>query len=131
MLMAPVEYAARDFALEMIEIVDPASEVQTEVVENTAENIGMIGLENKNYAPGFGKAEAQTGAAANEAANKAAKDAAIDSIGGAKKELKALKDWLSGLLGSIFTREKAMKIIKALLVVVVALMAIKVILYLI
>jgi hypothetical protein len=42
-----------------------------------------------------------------------------------------LKDWLSGLLGGIFTREKAMKIIKALLVVVVALMAIKVILYLI
>jgi hypothetical protein len=40
MLMAPVEYASRDFALEMIEIVDPASEVQAEMVENTTESIG-------------------------------------------------------------------------------------------
>ncbi len=127
MLMAPVEYAARDFALEMIEIVDPAAEVQTEMVENTTESIGTISLENKSDAPGFGKAEAQTEAAANEAA----KDAAIDSIGGAKKELKTLKDWLSGLLGGIFTIEKTMKTIKTLLVVVVVLMAIKVILYLI
>jgi tetratricopeptide (TPR) repeat protein len=132
MLMAPALHSATDFALEIIEIVDPEDEIQTAVVEGESESMGMDGPENENLkaecnAPGFGKAEAQTRSAANEAANGAARD----SIGNAKKELKASKDRLSGLLGGIFTIETTMKIIKALLVVVVALMAIKVILYLI
>lgn len=135
MLMAPVEYTARNFALERIEIVDPAAEVQTEMVENTAESIGIIDLENKNDAQGFNKAEIQGGETATEAAiedaKEAAKGAANDPIGNARKELKALKDWLFGLIGGIFTSEKATKVIKALMVVIVVLLAIKVILYLI
>jgi tetratricopeptide (TPR) repeat protein len=120
-LMAPALHSAMDFAREIVEIIDPAAEIQTEVVETTS----------KSNAPGIGKAEIQTGSAASEAANGAARDAANDSIGNARKELKASKDWLSGLIGAVFTIEMTMKIIKALLVVVVALMAIKVILYLI
>lgn len=136
MLMAPVLHSTMDLALNRIEIVDPSDEVQIVFVENTPESTGMIGLEDENIeyesnAPGTGQAEAQTGTAANEASNGAARNAARDSIGDARKELKALKDWLSGLIGTIFTIEMTMKIIKALMVVVVALMAIKVILYLI
>jgi tetratricopeptide (TPR) repeat protein len=135
-LMAPALHSAMDFAREIIEIVDPAAEIQTEVVEAMSESIGITGLEDESRkaesnAPGIGNAEVQTGAAASEASNGAARDAANDSIGNARKELKASKDWLSGLIGAVFTIEITMKIIKALLVVVVALMAIKVILYLI
>ncbi|MDM7911682.1 MAG: tetratricopeptide repeat protein, partial [Methanotrichaceae archaeon] len=118
MLMAPATQASRSFALEEIEIVDPAAEVQTEMVEDASESMGMIGLEKENYmhkddSTGFGKAEAKTKSVASEAAG----DATNDPIGDARKELRALKDWLSGLLGGIFTVEMMVKVIKALLVV--------------
>ncbi len=135
LLMAPDEYVARNFAPKMIEIVEPSAEVQTELAENATGNIGTTGPENGNDASSFDKAEIQSGKAGNEAtkeaAKKAEKDTAEDSNGDFRRKLNVLKDRLSEILEDIFTREKAMKIIKGLLVVIVVLIVIKVILYLI
>lgn len=109
MLMATTEYAD-DSPIEIIEIIDPTAGVDAEPGENTAEHMGI--------------AEKETGKGT-------AKGDSNDSTANTKKELRDFKDWLSGLLESAYIQDKAMKGVKAMMVVVIVLLAIKVILYLI
>lgn len=123
MLVALNGHTVRNSAFEKIEIVEPPTVGPSEMANNTAEDIGIIGIENRNDKLGFEKANAHMG--------KAAGDAGKDSVGDAKNELEAWKNGLFAILGGIINAENAVKTIKALMVMVVVLLAIRVILYLI
>lgn len=117
MLVVPDEYSSKDFPIQIIEIIDPTTEAEAEMRENTAESQwihrGIIDQNLKGNSRG------------------SAKDISEDSIADAKVELKDIKGWLAGLLKSTSIQDGAMKGIKAMMVVVIVLLAIKVILYLI
>jgi tetratricopeptide (TPR) repeat protein len=123
MLVARDRHTVRNIAFEKVEIVEPQTVVEPKTTRNTSERMGIMGLEDSNDNLGFGKAKDRMGEVSS--------DAGRDSIGDAKNELKAWKEGFSAILGGIINSENAVKIIRALMIVVMVLLAIKVILYLI
>jgi hypothetical protein len=125
MLVEPNRYTVRVPAFEKIEIVEPqiAAGRRDETAKKAAQSTGIFSFEDGKDNLGFEKAGDHEG--------EALRNAGKDSIGNARNELEAWKEGITAILNSIVNAENAVKIIKALMTVVIVLLAIKVILYLI
>lgn len=125
MLVEPNRYTVRVPAFEMTEITEPTTGAmhRDERANSTATSTGDFGSKHAKDNLGFEKANDHQGEANSHAGR--------DSIGNARNELDGWLEGLSAILGGIVNADNAQKLVRALMIVVVVLMAIRVILYLI